>query len=400
MGQCSANPCLDGSLRDEHSNEVLNIFEVPNSEQSISPNDSNPRLGGSPLPADIHLASAPLSDELVDRATVHLDSGIKYTGHWRGSIREGYGILEKPEGSKYTGSFLNDKAHGDGTFSHPSGDVYEGQWVNDRAHGFGKFTHSGGAHYEGQWEDDLQNGFGREKWSDGSTFSGHYKGSKKNGHGTFTWAEGATYEGDFQNNEIHGQGSYKWTDGRVYTGQWEHNHMHGLGRLEWADGRVYEGQYVQDKKDGMGKYTWPEGRIFVGKWKDGKQHGQGVYTNSKGVERRGEWCEGRRIKWLDTSGPDNINEASCSTSSDPNPQTKICSFTSEDRLASPATPGNAHKTSGQEANKSLESSPGLNHDVPHEDGPNISNLPVGPPADPAKKLTFFRRMFGGGRKRT
>lgn len=117
--------------------------------------------------------------EKADLGTIVLEGGVKYTGQWKGGVREGEGTLERPDGGRYEGQFKADKAHGSGKLSHVNGDAYEGEWFEDRAQGYGKFLHQDGSSYEGQWHRDMQQGIGCEIWSDGSKFEGSYWGSKK-----------------------------------------------------------------------------------------------------------------------------------------------------------------------------------------------------------------------------
>ncbi|CAE7028240.1 PIP5K4 [Symbiodinium sp. CCMP2592] len=259
---------------------------------SASASKSGPKPSNPPPSANVS------SEERVERPTVLLEHGIKYTGQWKGDKRDGHGLQEWPDGARFDGQWRNGLAEGFGKFIHADGDVYEGQWRDDKANGEGVYHHADGSRYVGEWKDDQKEGHAMEEWADNSRFEGEYRAGKKHGHGTFTWPEGSSYEGEFQNNEIHGQGTYFWNDGRVYCGQWANNRMSGQGTFTWRDGRKYIGSYMHDKKDGHGVFTWPDGREYVGDWKDGKQHGIGVFKTAKGDYRRGEWKDGSRIRWI------------------------------------------------------------------------------------------------------
>lgn len=242
--------------------------------------------------------------ELVEREPVVLTGGVRYTGQWRGAVREGAGLLERPDGGSYQGQFFANKAHGHGTLMHVCGDTYKGEWVEDRAQGWGHFTHQDGSSYEGQWHQDLQEGQGVEHWVDGSVYEGTWAAGKKHGKGKFIWSQfgGAmknVYVGEFQNNLIHGEGEYHWFDGRSYKGEWHCNRIHGQGRMEWPDGRVYGGSYQDERKHGVGSHSWPDGRQYSGQWLEGKQHGLGTYREADGKVRIGEWHRGERTRWID-----------------------------------------------------------------------------------------------------
>lgn len=88
------------------------------------------------------LASEGLSRS--EGVTVVLEGGLQYTGQWKGDIREGVGILLRPDGNRYEGQFQNDMAHGNGRLETASGDVYDGEWLQDKAHGFGRLIQKSG----------------------------------------------------------------------------------------------------------------------------------------------------------------------------------------------------------------------------------------------------------------
>eukprot|EP00929_Paragymnodinium_shiwhaense_P069637 TRINITY_DN35114_c0_g1_i3.p1 TRINITY_DN35114_c0_g1~~TRINITY_DN35114_c0_g1_i3.p1 ORF type:complete len:416 (-),score=89.14 TRINITY_DN35114_c0_g1_i3:252-1499(-) len=282
--------------------------------------DSVTFVGGDAVEEQGKAAVEAIANEKCERAEqpeILLPGGIRYTGQWRGTWREGQGKLERPDGGCYIGEFIANKAHGQGKLMHVNGDCYEGEWKNDRAHGFGKFCHQDGSTYEGQWLEDMQEGYGVENWLDSSRFEGNYVQGQKHGQGKFYWAGGSEYSGEFLANEIHGHGQYKWLDGRSYVGQWKRSRINGQGRMIWSDGMSYEGDYCQDKKHGQGCFQWPDGRTYEGQWAFGKQHGQGRYTNVAGKVRHGEWRAGKRVRWIDeadTGEQPDVDRPSCYSS--------------------------------------------------------------------------------------
>eukprot|EP00923_Selenidium_pygospionis_P050625 GHVN01087597.1.p1 GENE.GHVN01087597.1~~GHVN01087597.1.p1 ORF type:complete len:113 (+),score=20.91 GHVN01087597.1:98-436(+) len=62
-----------------------------------------------PPPPELY-SDANIEAPLEDRPEVQLDGGMSYTGQWRGDVREGKGVLKRPDGT-YTGDFRNNKAH-------------------------------------------------------------------------------------------------------------------------------------------------------------------------------------------------------------------------------------------------------------------------------------------------
>merc|ERR1719262_601291 len=109
------------------------------------------------------------------------DTGAKYSGQWKGHLRDGKGKQVWPDGARYDGDWRDDKAEGQGVFTHAEGDVYEGGWMNDKAHGQGKYVHVDGSHYLGEWHEDKQSGHGREVWPDGAYYEGQFKNGSKSG---------------------------------------------------------------------------------------------------------------------------------------------------------------------------------------------------------------------------
>lgn len=69
-------------------------------------------------------------------------SGDKYTGEYRGGVRNGKGkyVWSTAEGSKtagaaYDGEYKDGNKHGTGTFTYPDKSKYTGQWVNGKREG-------------------------------------------------------------------------------------------------------------------------------------------------------------------------------------------------------------------------------------------------------------------------
>ena len=137
--------------------------------------------------------------ERETRPAYEFKTGARYTGEWKGGMRDGYGVQAWSDGARYEGNWLNNQAHGFGTFYHVDGDTYEGEWQQDKANGKGTYTQVSGALYEGEWKNDIQHGFGKEVWKDGSSYEGFYVFGKKQGlvimcglMGPGIWAAGET----------------------------------------------------------------------------------------------------------------------------------------------------------------------------------------------------------------
>merc|ERR1740123_731014 len=112
------------------------FLPFPGHKGSASGNDGKKELG-----FEQNLMSGPPTDayskELVERPTVLLEHGVKYTGQWKGDKRDGHGVQEWPDGARFDGQWRSGLAEGFGKFVHADGDVYEGQWRDDKANGDG-----------------------------------------------------------------------------------------------------------------------------------------------------------------------------------------------------------------------------------------------------------------------
>ena len=66
------------------------------------------------------------SENISKHASIQIKNGVIYDGEWKGKSREGFGILNWPDGAKYEGEWKDNQAHGKGKFYYPNGDVFEG----------------------------------------------------------------------------------------------------------------------------------------------------------------------------------------------------------------------------------------------------------------------------------
>jgi hypothetical protein len=193
-----------------------------------------------------------LDVQLYEFTPVHFSDNSVYAGEWtRSSLREGRGVLYKPDGEVYEGQWYNDRPHGKGRLIMRNGDVYIGEFYEGTIHGYGKYTSLEGYSYEGGWANNAKHGSGRDVFSDGTVYEGEFFYGARNGHGVFYW-----------------------NDGRRFDGIWKDDNIEGYGILTYAEGRQNEGP-----------------------WSHGKLHGIGKVTEN-GLERGVEWNQGRRVKWL------------------------------------------------------------------------------------------------------
>lgn len=78
---------------------------------------------------------------------IYTSTSATYTGEWKGTFRDGYGIQVWQNGASYEGQWVNNMAHGKGKFLYVNGDVYKGNMKYDRADGYGKYTFKDGNVY-------------------------------------------------------------------------------------------------------------------------------------------------------------------------------------------------------------------------------------------------------------
>ena len=103
---------------------------------------------------------------------------------------------ERYEEERYEGEFRGSKKNGQGILTFPNGSQYKGEIIDDKMHGQGVYT-----------------------WADGHRYEGEFRDGKRNGRGVYTWADSSRYEGEFSDDKMHGQGVYVWPDGRRYEGE-------------------------------------------------------------------------------------------------------------------------------------------------------------------------------------
>lgn len=62
-----------------------------------------------------------------------MGDGSKYTGQWKGNLREGKGTETLADGAVYEGTFYQDFKRGKGVFTWPDKkSIYDGEWRNNK----------------------------------------------------------------------------------------------------------------------------------------------------------------------------------------------------------------------------------------------------------------------------
>jgi hypothetical protein len=178
------------------------------------------------------LPLAAVADECTEgdcingKGTMVFDTGHKYTGEFKGGVRQGAGILLMPGGRKIVGVWEDNEIKS-GTYTASDGTVYEGQWMF----------------------------------------------RERNGQGTLTFPDGRKYVGEFKSGQRHGQGTMFFPDGRKYAGDFLSGARTGSGTLTYPDGRIYTGEFQDGEFDGQGSLTYPDGKKVEGTFKNGQYVG-------------------------------------------------------------------------------------------------------------------------------
>ena len=143
---------------------------------------------------------------------VDFNSGRHFA--WRNNNKEaelanGEGSLSVGSRTLYKGNFFGGYKHGNGQgaiydFS-TSRQVaslvgeYSGEWKFSFRDGYGILQREDGSSYEGQWKYDYQYGMGMETFPDGSKYVGTWSYGQRNGCGRYYWANGTIEDRDYSN---------------------------------------------------------------------------------------------------------------------------------------------------------------------------------------------------------
>ena len=102
-------------------------------------------------------------------------------------------------------------------FTCESGEVYEGEFKNDMREGWGVMRRPDGGVYEGYWHHDKQEGWGTERYATGNIYEGHFVAGLRQGTGTYKYADGVAEIGRYEANADVGEG-VRWNADRTKAG--------------------------------------------------------------------------------------------------------------------------------------------------------------------------------------
>ncbi|XP_029444135.1 ALS2 C-terminal-like protein isoform X2 [Rhinatrema bivittatum] len=119
----------------------------------------------------------------VLETSVSIKHPFKYTGHWDGDKKMGYGIWDDIEsGQRYIGMWQNDQRHGTGIVVTQSGVCYQGTFLMDKMAGTGILISEDDSVFEGKFTEQLKmDGKGKLTFPNGFTLEGTFKNKAGNG---------------------------------------------------------------------------------------------------------------------------------------------------------------------------------------------------------------------------
>ncbi|MGE5371419.1 MAG: hypothetical protein ACM3QZ_05450 [Solirubrobacterales bacterium] len=94
-------------------------------------------------------------EQKVEKGSIVLSDGAKYTGQYINNIPNGQGHLEAPDGTVYDGGFKNGKFEGKGKLVQLNKWEYEGEFKNGVPHGKGTATRPQGIKFYGIYKDGV-----------------------------------------------------------------------------------------------------------------------------------------------------------------------------------------------------------------------------------------------------
>lgn len=243
-------------------------------------------------------------DQWCGRGELRTDDGlVRYTGHFRASVRHGSGVMRRRESrgaawEVYDGQWSVGRRHGQGRCIYADGSVYEGDWLHGRPNGWGELREPDGALYAGKWVGGLRSGEGRAVARGPAnarreTYTGRFEADRRHGHGRCEWPSGEVYVGFWRNGVRHGTGRIVTANGDEFSGGWSEDHQQGEGTFRAASGEdTYTGAWVGGVRCGHGEWR-SRSCHYVGQWSDNQRHGEGTETDKHGVYI-GDFVRGER----------------------------------------------------------------------------------------------------------
>lgn len=143
----------------------------------------------------------------------------------------------------------NDNRDGFGMLNMPDGSKFAGEWQLDMRMGFGVSTSISRERYAGQFSFDQKEGIGVQRDNYGSIYAGKWKNGKKQGYGTTYYPNGESLSAIYEDGEIvNSIGSWMLEDNTVVvgkmsafgpTGECVHILIDGRQRNElWENGKL------------------------------------------------------------------------------------------------------------------------------------------------------------------
>ena len=252
-------------------------------------------------------------------------TGAKYQGEFVEGKRHGKGTITQLNGNSFEGNFVEDMRHGKGTLRWVNGSYIDTNWAegnrvyltgvatwtggykNSKMDGYGVYTQNNGSQYVGYFKDGVRHGYGIYRAFNGDYFEGEFRYNALNGKGKAFDSNGRLFQGEFRDNFLI-KGTVIQTNGEILEGTFKNGEAHGDMIITYPDGIIYVGEYKEGVKDGYGKNIWPDGSSIEGLKINGKFNGKVIAISPDGHRIEGIWKDGELIAYgglgivIDTKG--------------------------------------------------------------------------------------------------
>ncbi len=212
--------------------------------------------------------------------------------------KNGFGIITYDDKSKVKGIFKNDKLNGFGKFIDLHS-IYTGYYKDSIPNGFGIYKKDNVTTIGDNWLKNNLNGVGYQMFGLNDFYEGEFNKSVKQGIGIYHWNDNTICFGEWNDDKVNGYGVIKYANNNTYMGEFKENVMDGWGEFIWIENKYYCGEYKDGFKHGFGIYVTDFKKIncYIGFWERGHASGIGIKINDNDMII-GIWRDGKRINYI------------------------------------------------------------------------------------------------------
>ena len=231
-----------------------------------------------------------LKGKLYGKGEIKLINGNTYNGHFKGSLREGYGEMtyimahesdHESQGGVYKGNWKRDNREGDGVMKYDDGSKFTGIWHSDTKH-YGAYELHSGAIYTGYFKNNQFDGKGKLKLASGLKVEGLFSKGEFTNKGKLIFKDGGIFEGSVIDYEIGDRGILTYQNKDQYEGYFNNKIRNGFGILAYANGDKYEWRWKDNMKSCYGReYIAKTQEYYEGKFERDKRNGDGTIITSE-----------------------------------------------------------------------------------------------------------------------